>query len=260
MAKYRKVDPRIWNDEKFRGLSHDGKLVFLFLITHPHMTALGAMRASLPGLASEIEMTPKAFGEAFGEAFAKGMVEHDSQASFIALPRFLKYNSPESPNVVKAWAASLDLIPECALKSKLIQRVKDFTKGLSEGFLEGLPEAFAKGMPYQEQEQEQERERATPSAKTVKRDPATAPRKLTFGEFRSVELTEEEHGKLKAKFNGTLDGLITELDRYSQTQPARFKKYRSHYATLLTWHDLAVKRGDIKPDLNPESLPPDRWL
>ncbi|MGB0419017.1 MAG: hypothetical protein ACPGF8_05450, partial [Opitutales bacterium] len=158
VAKYRKIDSRIWNDEKFRELSDNGKLVFLFLLTHPHMTALGAMRATIPGLASEIGWSQKAFAEAFREAFAKGMAKHDEKACFLWLPNFLKYNKPESPNVVKAWESSLDLLPECALKSLLIQCVKDFTEGLTEGFQKALPEAFAKAMPYQEQEQEQEQE------------------------------------------------------------------------------------------------------
>lgn len=159
MARYRKIDPRIWNDAKFRALTDAGKLAFLFTLTHPHMTALGAMRASVPGLASEIGWTPKAFQEAFHEALSKGMAEHDEEACFVWLPNFLKYNLPESPNVVKAWSASLDLIPECDLKNKAIQSAKDLAEGMSEAFAKALPEAFAKAlpkpMPYQEQEQEQ---------------------------------------------------------------------------------------------------------
>ena|SRR5262249_41286896 len=156
MGRYRKVDPRVWNDEKFRDLSDHGKLVFFFLLTHPHMTALGAMRASIAGLAAELGWQPKAFREAFGEAFAKGMVKHDEKASFVWLPNFLRYNGPESPNVIKSWAASLDLLPECSLKSELLCTVKAFAEALSEAFNKALPKAFAKGMPNQEQEQEQE--------------------------------------------------------------------------------------------------------
>ena len=166
MGRYRKIDTKIWNDEKFRALSDHGKLAFLFLLTHPHMTSLGAMRATLPGLATEIGWTPKAFREAFMEAFRKGMVKHDETASCLALPRFLKYNGPESPNVVKSWADALDLIPECDLKHEVIQSVKAFTEALTEGFAEALPKAFGKAfpkalpkaMPNQEQEQEQEQE------------------------------------------------------------------------------------------------------
>lgn len=155
MARYRKIDPRIWNDKKFRSMTDAGKLVFLFVLTHPHMTSIGAMRATLGGLADELGWELKAFREAFGEAFEKGMVKHDPKASFLALPNFLKYNAPESPNVVKAWVSASDLLPECDLKEEVIQWVKDFVEGLPEAFAKALPKDFAKGMPNQEQEQEQ---------------------------------------------------------------------------------------------------------
>lgn len=156
MAHYRKIDSRIWNDRKFRSLSKDGKLVFFLLLTHPHMTALGAMRATPEGLAAEMGWPAKDFREAFEEALSKGMAKYDPHACFVWLPNFLKYNRPESPNVVKAWAAALDLLPECRLKDELIQDVKAFTEGLTEAFQKALPEVFAKSMPNQEQEQEQE--------------------------------------------------------------------------------------------------------
>ncbi|RTL48875.1 MAG: hypothetical protein EKK46_15120 [Rhodocyclaceae bacterium] len=163
MARYRKIDPRIWNDEKFRAMSDNGKLAFLFLLTHPHMTALGAMRATIAGLAEELGWGTEAFREAFAEALLKGMAEHDPKACLIALPNFIRYNSPESPNVVKAWVGALDLLPECMLKNRTITRAKAFAEALPEAFAKALPEAFAKGMPYQEQEQEQEQEKTTTS-------------------------------------------------------------------------------------------------
>ena len=38
MSRYRKVDPRIWNDEKFRTLTDNGKLVFFMLLTQPFLS------------------------------------------------------------------------------------------------------------------------------------------------------------------------------------------------------------------------------
>jgi hypothetical protein len=144
MARYAKIDRRIWNDARFRTLSERGKLVFLFLLTHPNSTMLGAMRASVPGLAAELEMSTKAFQEAFGEALSRGIAKHDLGASFIWLPNFLKYNRPESPNVVRSWPDAFDLIPECALKRDLFEQLKAFVEGLSEGFKEAFAEAFPK--------------------------------------------------------------------------------------------------------------------
>ncbi len=162
MSRYRKIDVRMWNDAKFRSLSDDGKLAFLFVLTHPNMTALGAMRATVPGLAAELGWLPERLSKAFSEALSNGMAEHDEKAAAVALPNFLKYNQPESPNVVKAWAAALDLIPEGALKSLTIQRAKAFLEGKTRAFSEALPDVFAKAlpkpMPYQEQEPEQEQE------------------------------------------------------------------------------------------------------
>lgn len=147
MARYRKIDPRIWNDEKFRSLSDGGKLAFLFLLTHPHMTSLGAMRATMGGLAEELGWEANAFRKAFQEAFAKGMAEHDSEARMVALPNFIRYNPPESPNVIKAWLGALDLLPECSLKTRVVARAKAFAEGFGEAFAKALPEAFAKAMP-----------------------------------------------------------------------------------------------------------------
>lgn len=48
VMKYRKISPCIWNDAKVRELSDKGKLALLFLLTHPHMTPLGAIRANAP--------------------------------------------------------------------------------------------------------------------------------------------------------------------------------------------------------------------
>jgi hypothetical protein len=133
MGRYRKIDTRIWNDEKFSLLPDGGKLIFLFLLTHPHMTSLGAMRATIPGLAAELGWEEKPFRKGF-ETLSKGLVEHSEKASYIGIPNFLKYNPPENPNVVKSWAAVIDLLPECDLKYSLLERVK--------GLVERLPEPF----------------------------------------------------------------------------------------------------------------------
>lgn len=162
MARFRKVDPRIWNDEKFRDLSDQGKLLFLFLLTHPHMTSVGAMRATMPGLAAELGWDVEGFRERFAEPFRKGMVKVDEKASFLVLPNFIKYNPPENPNVLKSWFSSLDLLPECELKRQHLEYLKGFAKRLPKGFTEPLPEQFRNGypnsMPNQEQEQEPEPE------------------------------------------------------------------------------------------------------
>ena len=154
MSKFRKIESKIWNDQKFNTLSDKGKLLFFFLLTHPHLTGVGAMRTSVKGLGCELGWDEKAFHRAFREVSGTGMVKVDERACFLWLPNFLKYNKPESPNVVKSWQGMLDYLPECSLKTQLIQQLKDLAEGLSQGFRE----AFPKTLLNQEQEQEQEQE------------------------------------------------------------------------------------------------------
>lgn len=159
MSRYRKVSVRIWNDAKFASLSDDGKLVFFFLLTHPHMTPLGAMRATQEGIAAELGWHPERLREAFREGLTKGLFVADEKARCIALPRFIAHNPPESPNVVKAWVKCLDDIPECDLKTQVIQTAIAFAQGMPEAFWKAcvsLREVLAKNMPNQEQEQEQD--------------------------------------------------------------------------------------------------------
>ncbi len=173
--KYRKIDPRIWNDANFCRLSKDAKFAFLFLLTHQHMSMVGAMRGTVSGLAAELDVSV----DAFGELFELGLAQNDVASHFIGLPNFIKYNQPESPNVVRAWGAAFDLLPECELKAQWFQRLKAFAERLGKGFHEAFLEAFAEALPEalrevsrrpspnQEQEQEHITERKRTSVKTT---------------------------------------------------------------------------------------------
>jgi hypothetical protein len=177
VARYRKIDPRIWNDTKFCALSPDGKLVFLFLLTHVQLTAIGAMRGTIPGLAAELDFPERRFRAAIEPAIQAGMVEVNEGAHYIGLPKFLKYNEPEGPNSVKkAWAAALELIPECPERVALIRRCRNYLDTCTQEFKKALADdiwkAFAipsdmasemasrmpSGMATRIQEQEQELE------------------------------------------------------------------------------------------------------
>lgn len=177
MARYRKVDTRIWNDEKFMALSDNGKLAFFLVMTNQNMTALGAMRATVPGLAVELRWPLSKFKRAFYECLQTRMLVYDNRSAFVALPNFLRYNAPESPNVVSSWSESFDLLPECEEKHRVARRAVEYVdalvrvKGFGEGWAEALPkslrESASKSCPNQDPEQEQEQDK----------DPLKAPRR-----------------------------------------------------------------------------------
>lgn len=152
MSYFRKIDVKIWNDAKFRSLSSTGKLVFLMLVTHPNMTAIGAMRATPEGLAAELwsenddafEGFREGFLKGFHEVLSEGLAAHDSKACCVFIPNFVKYQAAESPNVIKAWAKQVEWVPECGLRTRAVAGVEAYTKGLSEGFHKAFLKAFPK--------------------------------------------------------------------------------------------------------------------
>jgi hypothetical protein len=193
------------------------------------------------------------------------MVKHDRKACLIALPNFIKYNQPESPNVVKAWANSLDLLPECDLKNDVISLSANALKGYSKAFREALPEAFLKTYPKSMPNQEQEQELNTNN---------------TRASFEKIETQGEYIAKtVRELFNMTLDwkpnqqtfaaitmrnGLSAEYsdDRlagfvsYWQAEPVELTQgqWENKFATYLKRPVLAPK--EPKPKSSPRNQQP----
>ena len=181
MALFRKIDPRIWNDEKFRSLSDDARLTFLFVLTHPNLTALGAMRATVPGLAAEIGWKPRRLRAALVALSERGMIEIDEAASFVCAPNFLRYNEPTGPNsVIKAWPNALNLIPECGGKTALVARCRQYLVQKSKEFRDFIGDTIwdvfrdvpgdGPGQPSPIQELEQELENESEQKQERERD------------------------------------------------------------------------------------------
>lgn len=168
MARYRKIDVRIWNDRKFRELDDNAKLAFLLLLTHPDTNQLGFIRSRSVSLAFDLGWHSDAMSNAIQTLCQKGMLMADEMAGLMFLPNFLKYNPPNGVNGAKSWTGLLDLLPECDLRDQALIRLKPLIDGLPKGTREGIPEdimnaiqdAIRNGSPQpsriQEQEQEQE--------------------------------------------------------------------------------------------------------
>lgn len=161
MPRYRKVSVQIWNDDRFHSASDQGKLAFLYILTHPQMTSLGCMRHTIAGLAAELGWDVYAFREAIAytiqvgipddipDGSRKPMLMVDEEYSLVVLPNFLKHNQPESINVVKSWEKLVELLPECPMLTLYFQEVKAYVDAMGLGFRDAIPLAIAKayGIP-----------------------------------------------------------------------------------------------------------------
>ena len=168
MARYRKIEVRIWNDRKFRSLSDNAKLAFMMLLTHPDTNQLGFIRGRSVTMAYDLGWQPNAMSNAILELSKMGMVMVDEQAGLMFIVNFLKHNPPNGVNGAKSWSGLLDLLPECDLLDDALSSLKQVVNGFSDGIKNGIPDDIMNAInnaipnaieePYRIQEQEQEQE------------------------------------------------------------------------------------------------------
>lgn len=107
MARFRKIDPRIWHDERFTDFGPPAKLAWLALLTHPCMTPMGAGMV-YPGLIDSIIGTPD--GEILLETFRDTSLIYRDKG-LVIIKNYLLYNRPDNPNVLYSWIASCEELP-----------------------------------------------------------------------------------------------------------------------------------------------------
>lgn len=176
MARYRKIDVRMWNDRKFRELSDNAKLAFILLLTHPDTTQIGTIRTRVSNLADELGWQRDAMSHAIQEVTLNGMIDADEKAGLMVINNFLKYNAPSSPNAFKSWRELIDLMPECDLLDRHVASLKAFVDSLSTGMRNAIPNDLMDAIkdailrvneqPSRIQEQEQEQEIYTHTEKS----------------------------------------------------------------------------------------------
>lgn len=63
-----------------------------------------------------------------------------------------------------------------------------------------------------------------------------------YGEFKNVKLTDDEYKKLEEK------NLLPYIEKLSSYIASKGKRYKSHYATILTWSRKENKKEDVTPE------------
>lgn len=133
---FTKVDALIWSDDKFKALSDDGKLIFLYLLTSGHRNVIGLYHLPIPYGSYDMNWEVKRFTKGLQELLDKGLVNYNFNTNIVLITNYLKYNPLENPNQVKGAIKALNSIPTNGLDKQLI----DYLKGLDKPFIKPLVE------------------------------------------------------------------------------------------------------------------------
>jgi len=125
-VSYRKVDTRLWDDERVAPLSALAKLTWLCLLTGPHTTGLpGLYSCGLATLSESMREGIDTVSKAVEALVATGMVQFNPTVRVVRIPNAPKYNSCPNEKVLKGWLALWKSIPDCAEKFAHIERLRD---------------------------------------------------------------------------------------------------------------------------------------
>jgi len=157
MTRYRKIDVKVWGDERFRRLSSpqpNGQTLWFWLLTNKRTGAIpGLYEVGEAEIAESLGWPLKGFREGFGELFREGLVKADWNARVVWIPNVMKYDPPANPNVVRSWRSAWDEVPDCNLKHEAYSVLKPFVERLGEGFAKAFGELRGHGLAKPEPEQ-----------------------------------------------------------------------------------------------------------
>jgi hypothetical protein len=159
-AKFKKIDPRMWSDEKFVMLDQLEMLIAIYTIT-AQSNRIGLFKFSAALAAEELRIPLETFRERFGKVSQTLGWGWDEALRVVYLPTWWRYNKPENPNVLKSCLDDLDDLPQTPLLEKFYGNLQYLAETLHQTFRERLP----KCMPHHEHEHEHEHEHKPAGAK-----------------------------------------------------------------------------------------------
>jgi len=149
---YTKIDERLWSDEKYRKLSDDGKLLFVYVLACSHRNMIGLYLLPVQYGSYDLNWKEERFNKGLVELSDNSFIKYNFNTNIVYIKNFLKYNPLENPNQVKGAIKALDSIPANAIDAELIKELERANKP----FNKPLIELLYKGLGKQEEEEEEE--------------------------------------------------------------------------------------------------------
>jgi len=201
--RYQRLFAQIWLDEKFRSLSDDAKLLYIYIISSPHSNALGAFVLPLQYIEADLGWPRERLAEPLAELFRNGFVNRSETVNLTVVKNHLKYNPIDNPNQAKAAMRIIDCLPfdkdmfRCIINE--IQKtgkpfMEPLAKRLAERLGEPLPEPYAKP-EYRIQNTEKTHTSVSEPTETDSRPPNE------ISEPRSVSANGIPYEEIRAAYN-----------------------------------------------------------
>jgi len=146
MARYRKIDPRIWRDEKFVSLSAEEKLIAIYCLV-AQSNRIGFFNFSPARAAEELDTLPNTFAKCFRKVCQTFQWGFDERLKVLLIPKWFRYNEPENRNVLVGNLKDLDELPDSALIVEFAKCDEELRQTYRQTFRERIAKRLANVTP-----------------------------------------------------------------------------------------------------------------
>lgn len=250
MALYRTISMAFWTDSKIvDDFTPEDKYFYLYLFTNPHTNLCGCYEISIKQIVNEIgysDDSVRTLIRGFEEIHK--VIRYCKETKEILLLNWHKYNWSKSDKFLTALRREIEGIkcevfkqyyeclvngedtvsiryPYCIDTSNTNTNTNTITNTITNAYTVSHTDAV---------EPMGSNVDVTPTVTSTLRKKD----KRRYGEFNNVLLTDEEYQKLQSRFPDYKE----RIESLSEYISSKGKKYKSHYAAILTW-----ARKDQKP-------------
>ena len=120
MARYRRIETKIWGKKEFFSLSKNAQLIYFHLLTNPFSNGIGLYQASIEGLAHHVDMVSTSYRHGVDELINGGLMRYDIEYQVVYLTKFFEQEKPSNPAHFTSLLNEIEEIPGTVLKSQFI--------------------------------------------------------------------------------------------------------------------------------------------
>jgi hypothetical protein len=232
---YRTIETAYWDDERVRGLSPEGKLMFLYLITNRHGHMSGIYYLSPQEAAGETGLSVKGVDTLWDTLSACNLARFDRSSGLVWVKKMFDKQARGIKNN-KAAATHLATLH----KSCLIKEFLEFYAHRKIPY--AIPYQEAKPSCLQEQEQEQE-QKQDPTALASPAGSGTKQKVSWSSENGWTSITEDHRKRWQAAYPACdIDRQLAAMTAWLMANPA--KAHKSNWERFITkWLTKGQDRG-----------------
>lgn len=123
---YRKIEPKLWDDENLADLDVTHKLVWLYILTGPHTTSLPGLWVVGPAsMAEGLRLPVATVVTCLNTLRTRGRIDWDPVARLLRVRNAPRHNCAENKGQVISWWNQWVDLPDCKLKYAHIDSIRE---------------------------------------------------------------------------------------------------------------------------------------